>query len=70
VKTQLFDKHKVSFLPSIQRVMDAQKQVDKALERQKLLVNKGCIETGRDPVTNNEIWHCPEWSNFPPLEIN
>jgi hypothetical protein len=50
--------------------MDAQKQVDKALERQKLLVNKGCIETGRDPVTNNEIWHCPEGSNFPPLETN
>jgi hypothetical protein len=50
--------------------MDVQKEVDKALERQKLLVSKGCIETGRDPVTNNEIWNCPEGTNIPPLETN
>jgi hypothetical protein len=33
-----------------------------------LLVSKGCVQTGVDPVSNNEIWHCPEGTNIPPLE--
>jgi hypothetical protein len=57
-------------ITSIQNFLDAQKRVDNALERQNLLISKGCIETGRDPVTNNEIWNCPKGTNIPPLETN
>jgi hypothetical protein len=64
-------------ITGIQNVMQAQEnlekaneRVHKALERQRLLISKGCIQTGVDPVSNNEIWNCPEGTNIPPLETN
>jgi hypothetical protein len=43
----------------IQNMMQAQeklekanKEVQKALERQRLLISKGCVQTGVDPISN------------------
>jgi len=55
-------------MQSQRELEEAQKRVNRALERQELLISKGCISTGQDPVTNNEIWQCPEGSNIPPLD--
>jgi hypothetical protein len=55
-------------IPQIQNVIEASERLEKAKEREKLLISEGCVETGRDPNTNNEIWQCHEGSNIPPLE--
>jgi uncharacterized membrane protein len=39
-----------SVIPAIQKVT-ATERVEYTKERERLLVSKGCIETGRDPVT-------------------
>jgi hypothetical protein len=50
-----------------ERILEAQERLEKAKEREKLLISGGCVETGRDPITNNELWNCPEGANIPPL---